>query len=226
MRSIINLIFSMVSAAVLLVACEKPKALPYNKLGNPVVLTPSATTVTPAVADSNKTVLTLSWTFPNYATDSANMKYIVEIDTAGRNFAKEATRTLTKSLSTSFTGRDLNTILLNYGYSVGTPVKLDLRVTSSYANNNERYVSNVVQVTVTPYSDPGKLITENTSVTGTAATSTNHSNTFTWSPAFPGYSGTVTYVIQYDSAGKNFVTPLQIAGYGGASVYSASLNQA
>ncbi len=216
----------MVSAAVLLVACEKPKALPYNKLGNPVVLTPSATTVTPAVADSNKTVLTLSWTFPNYATDSANMKYIVEIDTAGRNFAKEATRTLTKSLSTSFTGRDLNTILLNYGYSVGTPVKLDLRVTSSYSNNNERYVSNVAQVTITPYADPSKLTTENTTVSGTSATSTNHSNTFTWSPAFPGYSGTVTYVIQYDSAGKNFVTPLQIAGYGGASVYSASLNQA
>ena len=226
MRSITNVIFLIVGAAVLFVACEKPKALPYNKLGNPVILTPSATTVTPAVADSNKTVLTLNWTFPNYATDSANMKYIVEIDTAGRNFAKEVTRTLTKSLSTTFTGRDLNTILLNYGSAVGAPAKLDLRVTSSYANNNERYISNVVQVTVTPYADGSKLTSENTTVTGTSATSTNHSNTFTWSPAFPGYSGTVTYVIQYDSAGKNFVSPFQIAGYGGASVYSASLSQA
>jgi hypothetical protein len=224
MRSIINLIFLIVSATVLFVACEKPKALPYNKLGNPVVLTPSATTVTPAVADSNKIVLTLSWTFPNYATDSANMKYIVEIDTAGRNFAKEITRTLTKSLSTSFTGRDLNTILLNYGYSIGTPVKLDMRVTSSYANNNERYISNVVQVTITPYADPSKLVTEKTTVTGSLATASQHSNTFTWSSAFPGYTGTVSYTIQYDSAGKNFVAPQEIPL--GNSVYSKDMSQA
>ena len=100
-----------------------------------------------------------------------------------------------------------------------------MRVTSSYTNNNEKYISNVVQVTITPYSDPAKLTTENTSVTGTSGTSSDHSNTFSWSPAFPGYTGTVTYVIQYDSAGKNFVSPQTIAGYGGASVYSASLNQ-
>jgi hypothetical protein len=206
-------------------ACEKVNDLPYNKLGNPVTLTSSAATLTPAPADSTKAVLTLSWSFPAYATDSGNMKYIVEIDSTGKNFSREVTKTVTKNLGVTYTGRELNTILLNYGYSVGTPVKLDMRVTSSYANNNERYVSNVVQLTITPYSDPSKLTTENTTVTGTAATSTNHSNTFTWSPSFPGYSGTVNYVIQYDSAGKNFVSPLQIAGAGGTSVYSASLNQ-
>jgi hypothetical protein len=226
MRSIIKLISLITGVTVLFVACEKPRALPYNKLGNPVTLTPSATTITPTVADSSKIVLSLNWTFPNYSTDSANMKYIVEIDSAGKNFAKPVTKTITKSLTTSYTGRELNTILLNYGYSLGTPVKLDFRVTSSYANNNERYLSNVTQVTITPFADPSKLTTENATVTGTSSTSTNHSNTFTWSPAFPGYSGTVTYVIQYDSAGKGFTSPFQIAGYGGASVYSASLSQA
>jgi hypothetical protein len=48
-----------------------------------------------------------------------------------------------------------------------------MRVTSSYTNNNEKYISNVVQVTITPYSDPSKLTTENTSVTGTSGTSAN-----------------------------------------------------
>src|SRR6266404_1690970 len=200
MRSIINFIFSLAGSAVLFVACNKPKDLPYYNLGNPVILAASATTLTPAPADSTKAILTLNWTFPNYATDSGNVKYIIEIDSTGRNFAREVTKTVTKSLSTTFTGRDLNTILLNYGYSLGTPVKLDVRVTSSYANNNERYVSNIVQLTITPYSDPSKLTTEKTSVTGTLATATQHSNTFTWSPSFPGYSGTVSYVIQYDSA--------------------------
>jgi len=215
----------LTGAAFLFVGCEKVDQLPAYKLGHPVTLTPSATTLTPAVGDSAKTVLTLNWTFPQYATDSANMKYIVEIDSTGRNFAREVTSTQTKKLSKTFTGRDLNTILLNNGYSVGTPVKLDMRITSSYANNNEKYISNVTQVTITPYSDPSKLTTENISVTGTSGTANNHSNTFTWSPAFPGYTGTVTYAIQYDSTGKNFVAPQQIAGFGGASVYSASLNQ-
>ena len=223
MRSIINFLILLAGVTVFFAACEKVKDLPSYKLGNPVTLSASATSLTPTAADSSKTVLTLNWTFPHYATDSANMKYIVEIDSTGRNFAREITKTQTKSLSKTFTGRDLNTILLNYGYSVGTPVKLDLRITSSYTNNNEKYISNVVNVTITPYSDPSKLVTENTSVTGSAATSTDHSNTFSWSPSFPGYGGSVTYSIQYDSAGKNFASPQEIAG--GASVYSKSLNQ-
>jgi hypothetical protein len=213
----------LAGTAFLFVGCEKVAELPNYKLGHPVTLTPSATTLTPAIADSAKTVLTLNWTFPQYATDSANMKYIVEIDSTGRSFSKEITSTQTKKLSKTFTGRDLNTLLLNYGYSVGTPVKLDMRVTSSYTNNNEKYISNVVQVTVTPYSDPSKLTTEKTDVSGTAATSTNHSNTFSWSPSFPGYSGTVTYSLQYDSAGKNFAAPLEIAA--GSSVYSKSMTE-
>src|SRR5215470_16285610 len=154
MRSIINIALGAIGVMVLVTACEKPSALPSYKLGTPVYLTSSASSVSPTPADSTKTVLTLNWTFPNYATDSANMKYIVEIDTTGRNFSNEVTKTMLKSLSTGFTGRDLNTILLNYGYAVGKAAKLDMRVTSSYANNNERYLSNVVQVTVTPYADP------------------------------------------------------------------------
>ena len=225
MRSIINSVVLLMGAAAVIAGCEKVAELPSYKLGHPVTLTPSATTLTPAVGDSSKNVLTLNWTFPQYATDSANMKYIVEIDSTGRGFSKEITYTQMKSLSKAFSGRDLNTILLNFGGSVGTPVKLDMRITSSYANNNEKYISNIAQVTVTPYSDPSKLTTENTAVTGTSGTSSDHSNTFSWSKAFPGYAGTVTYAIQYDSAGKNFVSPQTIAGYGGASVYSASLNQ-
>jgi len=209
---------------VFFVACQKPGDLPYHNLGNPTTLSASATTLTPVPADSTKAIVTLSWTFPNYATDSANMKYVIEIDSASKNFSREVTKTVTKNLSATYTGRELNTILLNYGYSLGTPVKLDVRVTSSYANNNERYVSNVVQLTITPYSDPSKLVTAQTSVTGTLATANQLSNTFTWSPAFPGFAGTVTYTLQYDSAGKNFVTPQEIVV--GTSLYSKAMTQA
>ncbi|HYM94227.1 MAG TPA: SusE domain-containing protein [Chitinophagaceae bacterium] len=223
MRKKYNYILIVTSLALIIAACEKVQDLPLYKKGNTVILSTSATTVTPHVADSSTAILTLSWTFPNYATDSSNMKYIVEIDSTGKNFAHEVTKTLTKNLSTTYTGRDINTILLNYGYAVGVPVKLDIRITSSYTNNNEKYQSNVIQVSVTPYNDPATLSTEKTSVTGTAATSANHSNTFSWSAAFPGYSGTITYSIQYDSASKNFTTPQVLAA--GASVYSLSLTQ-
>src|SRR4030095_8249125 len=210
MRSIINFVLLLTGTLFLFLGVKKLAELPTYKLGHPVTLTPSATSVTAGVADSTKTVLTLNWTFPQYATDSANMKYIIEIDSAGRGFSKEITRTQTKTLNKAFTGRDLNTILLNFGASVGAPAKLDMRVTSSYNNNNEKYLSNVVQVTVTPYSDPSKLVSENSSVVCAIATATQHSNTFSWSPSFPGYAGKVTYTIEYDSVGKNFVNPGKI----------------
>lgn len=212
-------------ATVGITSCDKKDILSYHEEGNDITLTASSTSVAPTSADSSNTVVTFSWTSPEYATDTSTYKFVLEIDSTGKNFAKAVTKTVTKDLSTGFTGRELNTILLNYGYSLGVPVKLDIRVTASYVNNNERIFSNVVQLTVTPYSDPSRLTTENTTVTGSAPTSTNHSNTFTWSPAFPGYSGAVTYVIQYDSSGKGFLSPQQIAGAGGVSVYTASLNQ-
>jgi starch-binding outer membrane protein SusE/F len=223
MKKNLAIFSAFITAVLFFTACHKVADLPHYNNGTAVTLTASKTSVVPTPADSVSDVVSFSWTFPDYATDSANMKYIIEIDSTGKNFAKEVTKTVIKNLGATYTGRELNTILLNYGYSLGTPVKLDVRVTSSYANNNERHLSNIVQVTVTPYSDPSKLSTENTSVTGTAATSTNHSNTFSWSPSFPGYAGTVTYSLQYDSAGKNFVAPQAIAV--GNSIYSKSMTQ-
>lgn len=225
MKYINKFFFISVVAALVFVACKKIENLPFYENGTAVTLTPSATTVAPALADSMNNVVTFSWTSPKYATDTNTYKFILEIDSAGRNFSKKVTKEITGNLNTGLTGRELNTILLNYGFAPGSAYGLDVRVASSYSNNNEKYISNVVKVTVTPFTDPSKLTTQNTTVTGTAATSTSHSNTFSWSPSFPGYSGVVSYVIQYDSAGKNFVTPLEVVGYGGSSVYTASLNQ-
>jgi len=225
MRKIFNFILFILGAGAFFTSCDKIDALPNYPKGNAPDLGVNSVNIAPAVADSNKPVLILNWSDPKYATDSSHVKFVIEIDSAGRNFSKAFTKTVTKAFTASFTGRELNTILLNYGYTTGKAVKLDVRVKSSYANNNEVYNSNVVQVSVTPYSDPSKLTTQKTSVTGSLATANQPSNTFTWSPAFPGYNGVVTYVIQYDSAGKNFVSPQQVQNAGGA-VYTATLTQA
>jgi hypothetical protein len=216
---------TFVTAALLFLGgCKKSlEPLPYNNDGSAVTLTASKNAVAPTIADSTNKLLALKWTSPNYSTDSNTYKFVVEIDSSGRNFAKAVRREVTGKLTDSITGRDLNAILLNNGFSIGTAYNLDIRVVSSYANNNERYTSNIVKVAVTPYADPSVLSTQFTSVTGTAATSTNVSNTFSWSRSFTGYTGAITYSLQYDSAGKNFVAPQEITA--GTSTSNKALTQ-
>lgn len=217
----------MIALIVLAInACDKKDTITIHQKGNDVItLTASNSTLVPTLADTLNNVVTFSWTDPEYATDSNTYKFIVEIDSTGKNFANKTTKQINGKLNTTFTGRELNNILLKYTGTLGAPAEVDVRVVSSYQNNNEKYVSNTVKVKVTPFSDPSKLSTEKTTVTGTAATSTNHSNTFSWNASFPGYSGVINYVIQYDLATNNFASAKEIAGAGGSSVYTASLNE-
>jgi len=147
------------AAAMLMLAaaCEKVPDLPFYGNGTEPVLTASATTVAAVPADSNKVALSLGWTSPNYATDSAKYKYIVQIDSAGRNFSKAVTRELSGTRSISMTAKELNTIMLDYGFEFNKAYDLDMRVISSYANNNERRLSNTVKVRATPYKIPPKV---------------------------------------------------------------------
>jgi starch-binding outer membrane protein SusE/F len=188
-------------------ACTKVADLPFYDRGRAVTLTTSFTTVVSTQADSNRNVVSFSWTNPQHATDSSNYKFVLSIDSAGRSFAREVTKTVMGARSTTLTGRELNNILLNYGFAVGRPHTLEVKVTSSYGNNNEKLESNVVRVTVTPFDDPAVLTTQNTILSPTLAVSNNPGNTFSWSRSFPGYTGNITYTLQYDSAGKNFATP-------------------
>jgi hypothetical protein len=208
---------------LILSACTKVADLPYYENGNAVTLTANKTAVTATPADSLNQVITFNWTNPDYKQDSSLYKFVLEIDSTGRNFAKKAMKVVTGVSGTGLTGKELNNILLNYGFALGTPYDLDIRVISSYGNNNESYTSNVLKVRVTPYNDPSVLTTVNTSVTCALATASQLSNTFNWSRSFNGYGGTVTYTLQYDSATKNFAAPKDIPV--GASLYTKGLTQ-
>ena len=157
MRSIMNFLLLATGLAAVLAACDKVGNLPsYGKGTNPV-LSASSATVAPAPADSNNVALTLSWTYPNHATDSSNIKYTVEIDSTGKNFSRAATKVVMGSLSTSYKAKELNSILLGFGYPFNVAVDMDVRVTSSYANNNERLASNILKIRMTPYKIPPKV---------------------------------------------------------------------
>ena len=211
MKNMRKLFYIGWALVVLIAACTKVADLPYYKPGNAVVLSANFTSVTSTLADSNRNVINFSWTNPQHATDTSNYKYVLSIDSAGRNFSREVTKTVMGIRNTAITGRELNNILLNYGFALGRTHSLDVKVTSSYGNNNEKLESNVLRITVSPFDDPAVLVTQNTTLSPTLASSNNPGNTFTWTRSFVGYTGDITYTLQYDSAGKNFAAPRDYA---------------
>lgn len=213
MKYFSRILLLTVVISMLITACSKvdnlnkPDDLPLYVTGVSPTLTSSLATVAPALADTAKPVITFSWTNPKYATDSATVKYVLEIDSTNGNFANVPSKTVTGVFSTTLTGRELNAILIEFGYPLGVAKKIKVRVISSYANNNDRYTSNNVEITVTPFADGAKLIGTATSVETSLANAAVKALDFTWSRPFPGFMGAVSYVLEYDSAGKSFATP-------------------
>lgn len=150
-------IFSLLALVLGFAACNKVDDLPFYNAGNKPVLSSSVAVVAAPPADSLKPVLTLSWTNPAHATDSANMKYVIEIDSTGRNFSKAVSRTVMGARSTTYIAKELNAIMLGFGFAFNVAYDMDIRVTSSYANNNERIESNIIKVKMTPYKIPPKV---------------------------------------------------------------------
>ncbi|MDP4264798.1 MAG: SusE domain-containing protein, partial [Bacteroidota bacterium] len=163
MKYIHKFLFLSAITALVLTSCNKIKDLPHYSNGTAVQLTSSKTSVVPTPADSANVIISFSWTSPKYATDTSTYKFILEIDSTGRNFSKEVTRVMSGKLNTSFTGQQINTILADFGFAPNQTVSLDLRITSSYGNNNERLFSNVVKISITPYLIPVTLVPSSTS---------------------------------------------------------------
>ncbi len=210
MKILLKISLITVMIAAVLTACKKVESLPTYLNGTPATMQLSASAITPTIADTSKNVLTFNWSSPNYTVDSTTVKYILELDSSGRNLSKAVSYTITGKLLKDFTGREVNNLMVGFGFPQGAAGKLDARITSSYSNNNELYKSGIVSVLVTPFKDSSLLATEKSTVVCTLATSNLASNTFTWGPSFKGLSGTVAYSLEYDSAGKKFATPQPI----------------
>jgi starch-binding outer membrane protein SusE/F len=138
-------------------ACTKKMTNQYFGNGTTPTLTASTSKLTPATADSLNNVLTLSWTNPRYATDSSTELYTIQIDSSGRNFAKAVSFQVSGALVDSISAKQLNTISVGFGFSFNVAYSLDIRVISSYANNNQQLMSNIVTVNYTPYVVPPKV---------------------------------------------------------------------
>lgn len=142
-------------------ACNKidpVDPLPTYALGVSPVLSSSVSTIAPPVADSNKAVVTFTWTNPKYSNDSATTRYILQVDSAGRNFTKAVSTTIIGNLSRTFLAKEINTMVLGLGFNYNLQQTAEVRVISSYNNNNEQYKSNTLRITFTPYVTPPKVV--------------------------------------------------------------------
>lgn len=222
MKNMLRAVLLMVCAALVFVACKKLEGLPYYNDGHAAELSASAASIAPTPNDSLNEVISFSWTNPEYASDSSTFKYLLELDTSAA-FTSKYTKEVTGTLSASFTGKELNNILLGWGLSLGDQYNINARLVSSYANNNEQYISNVITVSVSAYGDSSVLATSATDVACALATADQNAVDFTWSSSFNGYSGNVTYTLEYDSTGQGFDNPRQIDA--GDNVYVKSLTQ-
>lgn len=158
MKCLLKIVFGMLLVGIGLTGCEKADDLPFYENGKAPAVTASVTTIAPVPSDSLETGLVLNWSNPAYAADSATFKYVVEIDEAGKNFSDPEQRIITGAYTTSFLNKEINNILLDRGFPFNIPVDMELRVISSYANNNERRISNVIPIKMTPYKVPPRVV--------------------------------------------------------------------
>lgn len=205
-----NKIYWLATIALVTLAiasCDKKDLLTVHQKGHDITLTASKTTIAPTPADSMTNVVTFSWGDPEYATDSANQKFILEIDSAGRNFSKSRTRTITGVLSTSFTGKQLNDMLADFGFAPGQTFSFDIRVSSSYGNNNELRRSNAIKVTIASYLVPVTLVPSSTSpLVLLVSNASNTAVSFNWNSS-PYGANVISYALQMDVVGGGFASP-------------------
>jgi hypothetical protein len=157
MKHILKIFSPLLLLIIFVASCDKVKDLPKYESGIAPVLSASVSTLAPAPADSNNAVITFSWTNPEFATDTATTKYVLQIDSTGKDFSKGASKTIIGKYNTSFTAKELNTILIGFGFLFNKAYDVDIRLIASYGNNNDQKVSNVIKLNFKTYTVPPKI---------------------------------------------------------------------
>ncbi len=176
MKKIFKNLLSLIVAVTIFASCKKDETQVTFTGGDKPVLTANSTAAqTLLIANANQTALTFNWTNPNYkfstGISSQDVSYTLQLDTMGANFTnpKIGERTISKDLSTSFTIKELNTLLLAMGLLENIPHKMEIRVKSTLANNSLPLFSNVIKVTITPYLDVFYPVPSKLYITGSAS---------------------------------------------------------
>lgn len=141
-------------------ACEKVENRVVYQGGTAPVLSTTATGTVVLIKEKNKEMaLSLAWTNPNYmfntGVNSQNVNYVLQIDTAGKNFASSKLQemTIASDLGIMLTGQQFNAFLSKMEFDAGVVQAVDMRVISTLANGSAPLTSNSITVKVNPYLD-------------------------------------------------------------------------
>ncbi|HTJ53083.1 MAG TPA: SusE domain-containing protein [Cyclobacteriaceae bacterium] len=214
----------MIMLGIVLVAftnsCQDSENNPqFPKSDADFSVTASATTISVSPQDSLSVAVTFTWTDPKFAVGLSNSDFTVMFGPTDKNFISFSSKDFTGILTGSLTGKEVNALALKFGGAIGEPIVLDMRVVASH-NNNEPKISNIVKITVTPFSDLALLSSSATVVTK-EADAAKVGISFNWNAPFVGYEGTRTYQFQYAEGGTSFASPKSIA----VSVLNKSFTQ-
>jgi len=141
-------------------SCKKEENKVIYEGGTAPVLSTSNTGTVVLIKDKRtENALTLSWTNPNYmfntGISSQNVNYVLQIDTAGKNFvsSKLQEMSIPSDLGVKLTAQQLNTFLSKMEFKSGVDQSIDIRVKSTMANKSAALTSNTLTVKVNPYLD-------------------------------------------------------------------------
>jgi len=186
MKNILKFIAGAFLLTTLLPACQKDENQVIFEGGtNPVL---SSTVAGPLVLrkeDKDNVVMVLKWTNPNYmfntGVSSQDVTYILQIDTAGKNFTSSnfQEKSIANDLDITMTVKDLNTFLSKMELVAGRQYNMEMRIKASLAGGSVPLYSNVFAIKVTPYLDFA------VEPPGTAANNYNDGNLWVVGDCFP-----------------------------------------
>jgi starch-binding outer membrane protein SusE/F len=162
MKNLINKLLVVAFIAALVSSCKKDEQRAVITPGGSTTLTASSTTlVLDSASGGTKAGITFSWPSVNFGTQVAPT-YTLQIDSVNGNFAKPVNINLGSGRSQSYTMGDFNTLVTSLGITPGTSGKIRARVKTEVNQVNGTTTSvpttysNVLDITVTPYSTKPK----------------------------------------------------------------------
>lgn len=145
--------FLALSGVVLLMlsSCKKDETKVYSSIGSTGTLSTSTTSPALSKANADANAVTFNWQSTTVTGNPSNITYTLQFDKKGNNFASAREIAVTGTTA-SVTQGAMNTVLLNLGLPDGVAASVETRLKSVIAPNATPAYSNVLTLTVTPYS--------------------------------------------------------------------------
>jgi len=152
----INILIAILSGFLFFMSCEemdKEPVLDMDQASDPVFTSPTGGGEYELLQDqAENEFATFSWSPADYGFQ-ASISYVLEMDYADSSFSNPIQLVVTEETSVSMTVEEFNSILLNAGVEAGVPHLFQFRVKSRLNENVEDLMTEVLSITIIPYTD-------------------------------------------------------------------------